>query len=58
MARTARGKSGLMATLLATSVAIAMTVTVLGVAAITSHVLSLRAEANASQPQTRIRHQS
>lgn len=52
MARTARGKSSLMATLLATSVAVAMTVTVLGVAAITSHVLSLRAEAGVRETAT------
>lgn len=47
MTRTARGTSGVMATLLATSVAVCMTVAVLGVAAITSHVVSLRAEADA-----------
>jgi len=54
MARTARGTSGLTTTLLATSIAIGMTVSVLGFAAVTSHFMSLTAEANpagASQMQ-------
>jgi len=48
MARTARDTSGLKGILLATSVAISVTIMVLGVGAIVTHSLSLRAEANAS----------
>jgi hypothetical protein len=48
MARSARGTSSAVTTLLAISVAVCTTIAVLGTAAVTSHVISLRAEANAA----------